>query len=162
MDYCAALGLRACFKPGRLCMQIALCTWHSVFRESPIACHAEAVGEGRSILYCRFCRGSLSFPRPLLSDAPFTHNGCGFLFFPRLPGFFAFLAKLSLIQISSEPLVSKTAAEAGSSNCQCSRDLNRPAARSHVPRTFVQRIFIGKREPASRCIALTRHNWLFR
>ena len=87
---------------------------------------------------CRFSRFSLRlgrgfFPRarPLLSGAPFAHNRFGFWLFRRgrLP--------LFLVQIPSKLLISKTAAEAGSSNCKCSCDLNRPAARCHVPRTFV-------------------------
>ena len=84
-------------------------------------------------LYCRFRRGSLPCARPLLSDAPFTRSG----FSLPLSRFFAFLAPLLLIQIPSEPLISKTAAETGSGNRKCSCDLNRPLARCHVPWTFV-------------------------
>src|SRR5262245_372812 len=106
------------------------------------------------------------FPRawPLLAGSAFTNSRFGFLFFcrDRLPWFYAFLTKLPFVQIPSEPLVSKTAPEPGSSNCQRSCDLNGPAARCHVPWTFGQRIFIRKIEPASRCITLTRHNWLSR
>ena len=114
----------------------------------------------------RFSRFSLrlrAFPGPLLGAA-FTNRRFAFLFFRRhrLPGLFAFLTQLSFVQIPSEPLVSKTAAETGSSDCQCSRDFDRPFPRSHVPWTFVQRIFIRKREATARYITLTRHKWLFR
>ena len=42
----------------------------------------------------------------------------------------------SFVQIPSKLLISKTAAEPCSSDCQCSCDLNRSAARCDVPRTF--------------------------
>jgi hypothetical protein len=111
-----------------------------------------------SILYCRLRRGSFPCARPLLSDAPFTRSGFGL----PLSRFFAFLAPLLLIQIPSEPLISKTAAEAGSSNCKCSCDLNWPAARCHVPWTFVQRIFIRKRKLTTSCTTLMRHSLSYR
>ena len=97
---------------------------------------------------CRFNRFSLRFrcgffpcARLLLSDAPFAPSRFGFWLSRRgrLPFSrgFAFLTHLLLVEIRSKLLISKTAAKAGSSNCQCSCDLNRPAARCHVPRTFV-------------------------
>lgn len=83
------------------------------------------------------------FPRArlLLSGAPFARSRFGFWLFRRgrlpLSRCFAFLTQLLLVQIPSKLLISKTAAKASSSNCQCSCDLNWPAARCHVPRTFV-------------------------
>ena len=101
-----------------------------------------------SLAGCRFSRFPLRlrrgfFPRahPLLSGAPFARSRFGFWLFRRgrlpLSRCFAFLPQLLLVQIPSKLLISKTAAQSGSSNCQCSCDLNRPAARCHVPRTFV-------------------------
>ena len=88
----------------------------------------------------RLRRGFFPCARPLLSNAPFARSRFGFwLFRRRLPlsRCFAFLTHLLLVQILSKLLISKTTAKAGSSNCQCSCDLNWPAARCHVPRTFV-------------------------
>jgi TolB-like protein len=62
----------------------------------------------------------------------------------------ALFAYLLLTQIGSEFLISETAAEAGSSNCQCSCDLNWPPSWRQMPWTFGQRIFIREIEPASR------------
>jgi hypothetical protein len=89
------------------------------------------LGNSLSSILLRLGRGFFPRARPLLSGAPFAHNRFGFWLFRRgrLP--------LFLVQIPSKLLISKTAAEAGSSNCKCSCDLNRPAARCHVPRTFV-------------------------
>src|SRR5882757_7103177 len=104
---------------------------------------------GRTLLAgCRFSRFSLRFrrrffpcARPLLSDAPFARSRFGFWLFRRgrlpLSRCFAFLTQLLLVQIPSELLISKTAAKAGSCNCEGSCDLNWPTARCHVPRTFV-------------------------
>jgi len=89
----------------------------------------------------RLRRGFFPCARPLLSNAPFARSRFGFWLFRRGPlplsRCFAFLTQLLLVQIPSELLISKTAAKAGSSNCQCSCDLNWPAARCHVPRTLV-------------------------
>ncbi len=87
-------------------------------RESPIACHAEAVREGRSILLCwlRFRRGSLSFawPSPRLCSSSVT-NSTGFLLLfgsgrIALPPFLAFLTQLFLVQIRLVLFIGKTTA----------------------------------------------------
>ncbi len=99
------------------------------------------LGNSLSWILLRLGCGSFPCARPLLSDAPFARSRRGFLLLRRgrlpLSRFFAFLAHLLLVQIPSKLLISKTAAKAGGSNCQCSCDLNWPAARCDVPRTFV-------------------------
>jgi hypothetical protein len=99
------------------------------------------LGNSLSSILLRLGCGSFPCARPLLSDAPFARSRRGFLLLRRgrlpLSRFFAFLAHLLLVQIPSKLLISKTAAKAGGSNCQCSCDLNWPAARCDVPRTFV-------------------------
>ena len=102
----------------------------------------ELLAGGRfSRFLLRLRRGSFPCASPLLSGAPFARSRFGFWLFRGGPlplsRCFAFLTHLLLVQILSKLLISKTAAKAGSSNCQCSCDLNWPAARCHVPRTFV-------------------------
>src|SRR6266581_1273342 len=86
--------------------------------EAPIACHAEAVCEGRPILLCslRFRRGFLSFARPFprlwSSSVTISRNflllfgsGCS------APAtFLAFLTQLLLVQIRLELFIGKTTA----------------------------------------------------
>src|SRR5438094_759283 len=94
------------------------CAWHSVSPESPIACHAEAVREGRSILLCwlRFRRGSFSFawPCPRLWSSSVT-NGTDFLLLfgsgRSAPAtFLASLTQLLLVQIGLVLFIGKTTA----------------------------------------------------
>src|SRR4029078_6997409 len=89
----------------------------------------------------RLRRGLFPSAWPLLGGAPFARSRFGFWLFRRgrlpLSRCFAFLTHLLLVQILSKFLISKTAAKPGSGNCECSCDLNWPAARCHVPRTFV-------------------------
>jgi hypothetical protein len=114
--------------------------------------------------WLRFRPGCFPGARPLFRFyAPFTRHGRGF-FCTRSPPprLFGFLTPLLLAQISPELFIGKTAAQSGSSNRKCSCDLDRPLARCHMPRTFVQRISIRKRKPTARCITFTRHKYLFR
>src|SRR5207248_5842271 len=93
------------------------CAWHSVSPESPIACHAEAVCEGRSILRCwlRLRRGCLSFAWrfPRLCSSAVT-NSADFLLLLFGSGrsapatFLAFFTQLLLVQIGLELFVGKT------------------------------------------------------
>ncbi len=92
--------------------------WHSASRESPIACHAEAVCEGRSILLCwlRFRRGFLSFAWafPRLWSSSVT-NSTGFLLLfgsgrIAVATFLAFLTQLLLVQIGLVLFIGKTTA----------------------------------------------------
>ena len=85
---------------------------------APIACHAEAVREGRLILLCglRFRRGSLSFAWlfPRLWSSSVT-NSTGFLLLfgsgrIALATFLAFLTQLLLVQISLVLFIGKTTA----------------------------------------------------
>ena len=96
----------------------------------PIACHAEAVREGRSILLCRlrFRRGSLSFalPFPRLWTSSVA-NSTGFLLLfgsgrIALATFFAFLTQLLLVQIGLELFIGKTTAQTSGGKCQCRCD----------------------------------------
>jgi hypothetical protein len=96
----------------RLCVvKPVLSGVEGVSRESPIACHAEAVREGRSILLCcrlRFRRGCLSFawPFPRLWSSSVTNSTDFLLLFGGgriAPAtFLAFLAQLLLVQIGLE------------------------------------------------------------
>src|SRR5882672_6289931 len=74
----------------------------------------------------RFRRGFFPCARPLLTDTPFARSRFGFWLFRRgrlpLSRCFAFLPQLLLVQIPSKLLISKTAAKAGSCNCECSCD----------------------------------------
>src|SRR5207247_11326956 len=85
-------------------------------RKSPIACHAEAVREGRSILLCWFRsrRGALAFTWrfPRLCTSSVT-NSTGFLLLfgsgrIALATFLAFLTHLLLVQIGLELFLVKT------------------------------------------------------
>src|SRR5437660_1535697 len=86
--------------------------------ELPIACHAEAVREGRSILLCRlrFRRGSLSFawPFPRLCSSSVTNSTYFLLLFGSgriaLATFLAFLTQLLLVQIGLVLFIGKTPA----------------------------------------------------
>src|SRR5436190_12752164 len=94
--------------------------WNSVSRESPIACHAEAVCEGRSILLCwlGFRRGSLSFawPFPRLWSSSVTNSTSFLLLFGNgrlaLAPFLSFLTQLFLVQIGLVLFIGKTTAQA--------------------------------------------------
>src|SRR5438874_8304858 len=96
-------------------------------RKSPIACHAEAVCEGRSNLLCRlrFRRGALSFtwPFPRLWRSSVTNSTDFLLLFgsgcSALTTFLAFLTQLLLVQISLELFIGKTTAKTSGGNCQC-------------------------------------------
>ncbi len=112
---------------------------------APIACHAEAVCEGRSILRrrLRFRRGFLSFARrfPRLWSSSVT-NSSGFLLLfgsgrIALAPFLAFLTQLLLVQIRLELFIGKTTTETSGGNCQRRCDLHWPATRCDVPWTFV-------------------------
>src|SRR5213596_3267743 len=88
-------------------------------RKSPIACHAEAVREGRSILLCWFRsrRGALSFAWrfPRLCRSSVTNSTDFLLLFGggriALATLLAFLTQLLLVQISLELFIGKTTAE---------------------------------------------------
>ena len=121
---------------------------------SPIACHAEAVCEGRSILPCslRFRGGCLSFARPFsrLWSSSVT-NSTGFLLLfgsgpIALAPFLAFLTQLLLVQIRLELFIGKTTAETSGGNCQCRCNFYWSATRYHMPWAFRQRIGIWKRK----------------
>src|SRR5947199_9875650 len=79
-------------------------------RKSPIACHAEAVCEGRSNLRCwlRFRCGALAFawPFPRLCRSSVTNSTDFLLLFGSgriaLATFLAFLTQLLLVQIGLE------------------------------------------------------------
>src|SRR5436190_19237671 len=139
--------------------------------DSPIACHAEAVCEGRSILRCwlRLRRGSLSFAWrfPRLCSSSVT-NSTGFLLLLFGNGrsapatFLAFFTQLLLVQIGLELFVGKTTAETSGGNCQCRCNFCRPATGHHMPWAFRQRIAIGKRKLTIRGSTLMRHSLSYR
>src|SRR6266487_4291327 len=144
--------------------------WHSASRESPIACHAEAVREGRSILLCwlRFRRGCLSFawafPRLWSSSVP---NSTDFLLLfgsgrIALAPFFAFLTQLLLVQIGLVLFIGKTTAETSGGNCQCRCNFYWPATRYHMPWAFRQRIAVRKRKLTTTRITFMRHTLSYR
>jgi len=104
--------------PNRDVIALASREWHSVSPESPIACHAEAVREGRSILLCRLRlrRGALAFawPFPRLRSSSVT-NSTGFLLLfgsgrIALAPFLALLTQLFLVQIGLVLFIGKTTA----------------------------------------------------
>src|SRR5213080_4548993 len=144
--------------------------WNSVSRESPIACHAEAVCEGRSILLCwlRFRRGSFSFARPFprLWSSSVTNSTDFLLLFGSgrsAPAtFLASLTQLLLVQIGLVLFIGKTAAETSGGNGQCRRNFYRPATRYHMPWAFRQRIAIRKRKLTTTRSTLMRHSLSYR
>jgi len=92
------------------------CAWHSVSPESPIACHAEAMCEDRSILLCwlRLRRGFLSFawPFPRLCISSITNSADFVLLFGSGRGALATsLAELLFVQIGFELFIGKTTAD---------------------------------------------------
>jgi hypothetical protein len=117
-----------------------------------IACHAEAVCEGRSILRCwlRFRRGCLSFawPFPRFCSSCLTNSRDFLLRFGSgritLATFLAFPAQMLLVQIGLELFIGKTTAETSGGNCQCRCNFCWPATRYHMPWAFRQRIGIRK------------------
>src|SRR5438132_4488100 len=133
--------------------------------ESPIACHAEAVCEGRPILLCslRFRRGSLSFawPFPRLWSSSVTISTDFLpLFGSGRSGpatFLAFLTQLLPVQIGLELFIGKTTAQTSGGNCQCRCNFYWPATRYHVPWAFWQRIAVRKRKLATPRSTLMRH-----
>src|SRR5439155_16925737 len=137
---------------------------------SPIACHAEAVCEGRSILPCslRFRRGSLSFARPFPSFwSSSVTNSTGFLLLfgsgpIALAPFLAFLTQLLLVQIRLELFIGKTTAETSGGNCQCRCNFYWPATRYHMPWAFRQRIAIRKRKLTTTRSTLMCHSLSYR
>ena len=141
--------------------------WHSVSPESPIACHAEAVCEGRSILLCslRFRCGSLSFawPFPRLCSSSVTNStalfGGGR---SALASFLAFFTQLLLMQIGLVLFIGKTTAETSGGNGQCRCNFYWPAARYHMPWAFRQRIAIRKRKLTTTRSTLMRHTLSYR
>ena len=133
--------------------------------QSPIACHAEAVCEGRSILRRRlgFRRGFLSFawPFPRLWSSSVT-NSTGFLLLfgsgrIALTTFLAFLTQLLLVQIGLVLFIGKTTAETSGGNGQCRRNFYRTTTRYHMPRAFIQRIGIRKRKLTTTRSTFMRH-----
>src|SRR5437867_8052956 len=137
---------------------------------APIACHAEAVREGRLILLCglRFRRGSLSFAWlfPRLWSSSVT-NSTGFLLLfgsgrIALAPFLAFFTQLLPVQKGLELFIGKTTAETSGGNCQCRCNFCRPATRYHMPWAFRQRITIRKRKLTTARSALMRHNLSYR
>src|SRR5947207_1634990 len=139
----------------------------SVSPKSLIACHAEAVCEGRSILLCslRFRCGSLSFawPFPRLCSSSITNStalfGGGR---SALASFLAFFTQLLLVQIGLVLFIGKTTAETSGGNGQCRCNFYWPAARHHMPWAFRQRIGIRKRKLTTRGITLMRHSFSYR
>ena len=142
-----------------------------IWRGISIACHAEAVYEGRSILLCcrlRFCRGSLSFAWlfPRLCSRPVT-NSTGFLLLfgsgrIALTTFLAFLTQLLLLQISPVLFIGKTTAETSGGNGQCRCNFYRPPTRYHMPRAFIQRVGIRKRKLTTTRSTFMRHSLSYR
>src|SRR5882724_6970519 len=140
---------------------------YSVSRQSPIACHAEAVCEGRSILLCwlRFRRGCLSFARrfPRLCSSSVTNStalfGGGR---SALATFLAFLTQLLLVQIGLVLFIGKTTAETSGGNGQCRCDFYRTTTRHHMPWAFIQRIAIRKRKLTTTRITLMCHSLSYR
>src|SRR5206468_7803738 len=137
---------------------------------APIACHAEAVREGRLILLCglRFRRGSLSFawPFPRLWSSSVT-NSTGFLLLVgrgrvALATFLAFLTQLLLVQIGLVLFVGKTTAKTSGGNCQGRCNFYWPATRYHMPWAFRQRIAIRKRKLTTTRSTLMRHTLSYR
>src|SRR6266487_5332424 len=144
--------------------------WHSASPESPIACHAEAVREGRSILLCwlRFRRGCLSFTWafPRLWSSSVT-NSTGFLLLfgsgrIALAPFLAFLTQLLLVQIRLELFIAKTTAQTSGGNGQCRCNFYWPATRHHMPWALRQRIAIRKRKLTTTRSTLMRHTLSYR
>ena len=135
---------------------------------SPGAWKATVRCEGRSILYCRFRRGSLSFawPFPRLCSSSVTNSSRFLLLFGSgriaLATFLAFLTQLRLVQIGLELFIGKTTAQTSGGNCQCRCNFYWPATRYHMPWAFRQRIGIRKRKLATRRITLMRHSLSYR
>jgi hypothetical protein len=138
-----------------------------------IACHAEAVCEGRSILgrWLGFRRcGCLSFAWPFrrLCNSSVTNCTDFLLLFGRdgsaitLATFLAFLPQLLLVQISLVLFIGKTTAETSGGNCQCRCNFYWPATRYHMPRAFIQRIVIRKRKLTITRSTLMRHTLSYR
>src|SRR5206468_9214250 len=132
---------------------------------APIACHAEAVREGRLILLCglRFRRGARSFAwlLPRLWSSSVT-NSTGFLLLfgsgrIALTTFLAFLTQLLLVQIGLVLFIGKTTAETSGGNGQCRRNFYRTATRYHMPWAFIQRIRIRKRKLTTTRSTFMRH-----
>src|SRR6266516_6609689 len=139
-------------------------------RKSPIACHAEAVCEGRSNLRCwlRFGRGCFSsawvFPSFWSSSVT---NSTGFLLLfgsgrIALATFLAFLTQLLLVQIGLVLFIGKTTAETSGGNSQCRCNFYWPATRYHMPWAFIQRIAIRKRKLTTTRSTLMRHSLSYR
>src|SRR5436309_7841425 len=134
-------------------------------RKSPIACHAEAVCEGRSNLRCwlRFRCGALAFawPFPRLCRSSVTNSTDFLLLFGSgriaLTTFLAFLAQLLLVQIGLVLFIGKTTAKTSGGNGQCRCNFCRPATRYHMPWAFRQRIAIRKRKLTTTRSTLMRH-----
>src|SRR5206468_4126003 len=139
-------------------------------RKSPIACHAEAVREGRSILLCWFRsrRGALSFAWrfPRLCRSSVTNSTDFLLLFGggriALATLLAFLTQLLLVQIGLVLFVSKTTAETSGGNGQCRRNFYWPATRHHMPWAFRQRIAVRKRKLTTTRSTLMRHSLSYR
>src|SRR6266516_1107980 len=136
-------------------------------RKSPIACHAEAVCEGRSNLRCwlRFGRGCFSsaWVFPSFWSSSVTNSTDFLLLFESGRSALAtFLAQLLLVQIGLVLFIGKTTAQTGGGNCQCRCNFYWPATRYHMPWAFIQRIAIRKRKLTTTRSTLMRHSLSYR